>query len=151
TRLGEVSAAQSLTLNLLRKPFDEGAKRGFLSVVAGTLAAQHIDPAQFDALPAAPRIAALRADPQLRDGAGELVVLYRGNSDPAQYRWWRWERPDELFAALSRDIGASRAAANEKEQAERYFKLALDYAHGADPDAFVELADLYYAQKRIAD
>jgi len=151
SKLGETNAAQSLALTFLRGPFDEQAKRAFLGVVAGTLASQHIDPAQFDAQPVAPQIAALRADAQIGNGAAELLQLYRGNTDPSQYRWWRTEPPDERFTALIRDVGTSRAAANDKQQAERYFKLALAVSHGTDPDSFVELADLYYNQKRIAE
>jgi len=151
TKFGEVSAAQSLALDLLRKPFDERAKRSFLSVVAGTLASQQFDPSQFDALPVASRIAALREDPNIRDGVTELLLLCHGNADPAQYRWWRAGQRDERFAALINGIGANRVASNDKKQAESYFKLAIDYSNGADPEAFVELADLYYSQQRIAD
>lgn len=147
---GEAGAAQSLALDLLGKPFDAGGKRALLGVVAATLASQHIDPRRFNDLPVASRIAALRNDPLIGAGAGEVLLLYRGNADPAQYRWWRSPR-DEFFAALIRDVGASRAASGEKQQAEACFKLALDYSAGTDPDAFVELAGLYFVQKRVAE
>jgi Tfp pilus assembly protein PilF len=150
-KLGEIRAAQSLAFDLLGKPYDERAKRAFLGIVAGTLAAQHIDPGKFDSTPAAARLAALHDDPHVRDGAAEIAQLYRGKIDPPQLRWWRAETADEQFAALIRDVGASRDAANDKQQAERTFKLALDYAHGADPDAFVALADLYFSQQRIPE
>ena len=138
---GEAGAAQSLALDLLRKPYDAQGKRALLSVVAGTLACQHLDASR-----AVSRLTPLGDDPQLRDGVGELLLLYRGNVDPSQYRWWRAPR-DERFAALVRDLGAASGGA----KAEGYFKLALEYAEGRDPDAFIELADLYYAQKRTAD
>ena len=138
---GEAGPAQSLALDLLRKPYDAQGKRALLSVVAGTLARQHLDASQ-----AAARLTPLGSDAQIGDGARELLLLYRGNVDPSQYRWWRTPR-DERFAALVRDLGAASGGV----KAEGYYKLALDYADGRDPDAFIELADLYYAQKRTVD
>lgn len=146
---GEVSAAQSLALDLLAGPFDAAGKRALLGVVAGTLAAQHIDPRRFASLPVFTRLEALRGDPLIADGIAELVLLYRGTFDPARYRWWRSPAPDARFAALIRDIGQTCAAAKFTPRAEAYFKLALEYSGGTDADALVELADLYYAQKRI--
>jgi tetratricopeptide (TPR) repeat protein len=137
-RLGEVRAARSLALDLLSRPFDESARRSFLSVVAGTLANDPIDP----------RLNALRDDPQIGVGVRELLALAGGNPDPEQLRWWRTDHPDERFAGFIRNLGVSVA---DKGLAERYFKLALDYSRGTDPDAFVELADLYYSQQRIGD
>jgi tetratricopeptide (TPR) repeat protein len=145
---GEVGAAQSLALDLLAGRFDAAGKRALLSIVAGTLAAQHIDPRQFASLPVSAKLESLRGDPLVADGIAELVLLYGGTVDPARYRWWRSPAPDERFAALIRDIGQTT---NDKRQAEAYFKLALEYSGGTDADAFVELADLYYAQNRIAD
>lgn len=145
---GEVSAAQSLALDLLARPFDAAGKRALLGVVAGTLAAQHIDPQQFASLPVSARLETLRRDPLIADGIAEIVLLYGGTVDPARYRWWRSPARDERFTALIRDIGVST---NDKRKAEAYFKLALEYSGGTDADAFVELANLYYAQNRIAD
>jgi hypothetical protein len=145
---GEVSAAQSLALDLLAKPFDAAGKRALLSVVAGTLAGQHIPPKQFASAPVSPRLDALRGDPQIAPGIAEILLLYAGNIDPARYAWWRSPERDERFGALIRDAGTS---ANDPKKSEAYFKLALDYAGGTDTAAFIELADLYYSQNRIAD
>lgn len=147
---GEVSAAQSLALDLLGKPFDAAGKRALLGVVAGALAAQHVGPQDFASGPVSARLETLRGDPLIADGIAEIVLLYRGTVDPARYRWWRSPR-DERFGALIRDMGATFAAADKKETAEGYFKLALDYGEGGDPVAFVELADLYFSRNRIAD
>jgi tetratricopeptide (TPR) repeat protein len=146
---GEVSAAQSLALDLLARPFDAAGKRALLSVVAGTLVAQHIDPRRFGSLPVSSRLENLRGDPLIADGIAEILLLYGGTVDPARYRWWRSPR-DERFAALIRDIGAS-ATADDRQHAEACFKLALEYADGTDADAFVELADLYYSRNLTAD
>src|SRR4051794_12381483 len=148
---GEVSAAQSLALDLLAKPFDAAGKRALLSVVAGTLADQHISPKQFASMPVSARLDALRGDTLVAPGIAEIRQLYGGNIDPARYAWWRSPEPDEHFGALIRDAGASCAAAQDKARAEGYFKLALEYANGTDTAAFIELADLYYSQNRITD
>jgi Tfp pilus assembly protein PilF len=145
---GEVNAAQSLALDLLAKAFNGAGKRALLSVVAGTLAAQHVDPRQFALLPVASRLDKLRADPLIADGIAEILLLYGGNVDADRYRWWRSPERDEHFTALIRDAGS---AANNPAKSEAYFKLALDYADGTDTSAFIELADLYYSQSRFAD
>lgn len=147
---GEVSAAQSLALDLLARRFDAAGKRALLSVVAGTLAAQHLDPRRFASQPVSSRLEALRRDPLIADGVAEILLLYGGTVAPARIRWWRSPAPDEHFAALIRDVGETWAIANDKQQAEACFKLALDYA-GNDADAFVDLADLYDSQNRIAE
>ncbi len=147
---GEATAAQSMALELLARPFDALGKRALLSVVAGALAQQYIDPPRFAALPIAARLRALRGDPLIHDGVEEMMQLYLGEVDATRYVWWRSPR-DERFGALIKDVGASWAGAGEKAKAEASYKLALDYARGRDPDAFIELADLYYAQKRFAD
>jgi Tfp pilus assembly protein PilF len=137
---GEVSAAQSLALDLLAKPFDDVAKRALLGVVAGTLAAQRSDAASS-------RLEKLRADPAIAGGVAEILQLRAGIVDPNGYRWWRSPAPDERFGALIR----ATASASEPAKAESYLRLALDYAGGTDTAAFVDLADLYYSQERIAD
>lgn len=147
---GEAAAAQSLALDLLAKPFDARGKRALLSVVAGALARQHVAPQAFEKHPAAARLAALRADASIAGGIDEMLLLVRGEVDPARYVWWR-SPPDERFGALIRDVGASWAGAGQKAKAEACYKLALDYAGGRDADAFVELADLYFNEKRLAD
>jgi Tfp pilus assembly protein PilF len=147
---GEAAAAQSLALDLLAKPFDGRGKRALLSMVAGALAWQHIAPQRFDGNPVAARLANLRADPAIAAGVDELLLLVHGEVDAARYSWWRSPR-DDRFAALIKDLGASWAVAGDKKKAESYYKLALDYAGGADAEAFIELADLYYGQQRLAD
>src|SRR3954469_2863334 len=72
---GEVSAAQSLALDLLAKPFDAAGKRALLSVVAGTLADQHIPPKQFASMPVSQRLDALRGDPLVAPGIAEIRQL----------------------------------------------------------------------------
>jgi len=148
---GEASAAQSLALDLLAKPFDAAGKRALLSVVAGTLADQHIPLKQFASLPVSPRLDTLHSDPLIAQGIDEILQLYGGIVDPDRYGWWRSPERDERFGALIRDAGASCAAALDKAKAEGYFKLAIEYADGTDTGAFIELADLYYSQSRIAD
>ncbi|MEK6375040.1 MAG: hypothetical protein AABO58_20405 [Acidobacteriota bacterium] len=147
---GEPAAVESLALDLLAKPFDARGKRALLGVVAGALARQHVAPQRFDAHPAATRLAALRADPLLAGGIDEILLLMHGEVDAARYSWWRSPH-DDRFGALIKDLGASWTGAGEKAKAEACYKLALDYAGGRDADAFVELADLYFAQKRLAD
>ncbi len=145
---GEVAAAQSLALDLLRRPFDASGKRALLSAVAGTLAMQHVDPSGFDALPLAARLTALRDDRLVGGGVAELLLLYRGTTDRNAYRWWREGGPDPRFTALISDVGSS---AKDRRAAEAYFRLALEYSDGRSADAFVELANLLYAQKRIGE
>jgi len=148
---GEVSAAQSLALDLLARRFDPAGNRALLSVVARTLAAQHIDPRRFGSLPVSSRLETLRGDSPIADGIAEILLLYGGTAAPARFRWWRSPVPDESFAALIRDIGETYATTNNEQQAEAYFKLALDYTGGTGGEELVELADLYYTQNRIAD
>ena len=146
----DAPAVESLALDLLAKPFDAAGKRALLSAMAGALARQHIAPKEFEKRPAAARLAALRADPQIAGGIDEIVRLARGETDAARYSWWR-SAYDARFGALIKDVGSSWAAAGEQGKAEACYKLALDYASGRDADAFVELADLYFGQKRLAD
>ena len=147
---GEAAAAQSLALDLLAKPFDERGKRALLGVVAGSLARQHVAPRQFDKHAAAARLTALHGDAVIAGGIDEVLLLVRGEVAPARYSWWR-SPYDERFGALIKDVGSSWRAAGEAAKAEACYKLALDHASGRDVEAFVELADLYFAQKRLAD
>ena len=147
---GEAAAAQSLALDLLARRFDARGKRALLGVAALSLARQHVAPQQFDRHPAAARLAALHGDAEIAGGIDEILLLMRGDVAPARFAWWR-SPYDEHFGALINDVGASWAAAGQAAKAEACYKLALDLASGRDGEAMVELADIYFGQKRIAD
>jgi tetratricopeptide (TPR) repeat protein len=147
---GEATAAQSLALDLLARPFDARGKRALLGVVAGAMARLRVTPQQFETHPSVERLGTLRGDAAIAEGIAEMRMLARGEAGLSRYPWWR-SAPDERFGALIRAMGAGWAASGDNAKAEACYKLAVDYAGGRDADAFVELADLYFGQKRIDD
>lgn len=156
---GALVRAQELALEHLGRDLDANVKRDLLAVVAATLAQQHVTPADFAESTVNARLTRLAEEGSLRDGIRELRRLYEGSSlDPQTYSWWRESaqqrklpvmEPPLAFSALATELGG-QIAATLREQAERYFTLAIDVTRGHDPEPFIALADLYYRHGEAA-
>ena len=153
----ELERAANLAFENIGRPFDSTVKRDLLGIVAVSLAGTHMPAAAFPSSFAAKRLDELREDPAIGQGARQLIRLFEGK-DLGQdaFSWWK-ESPEstrpsiaspEAFSMLARELG-SQVRQTEPDRAERYFTLAIDVSDGRDPDAFVQLADHYFARKQL--
>lgn len=145
----ELDRARSLALDQLGRDLAAVVHRELLSIVAVTLARQHVRPNDFASVDA--RLVKLIGKRSIAKGIGELRRLYAGEMlDATSYSWWRNEvkreppalTPRLAFSALAWELGEQiRTTAPAK--AEQYFMLAIDVSDGLDPDPVISLAKLY--------
>lgn len=156
-KYGAVNRAQETALNALSSPdVFKNNRTEFLVVVTAALARQYYKPAGFIGSETGSRLSALKDDFELQRPVNELLALH-GEMAPGKYEswWWNQQRPFLPSAVSGRD--AFRRLANSLAKrwrtvpghqaiktAERYYIIAIDFgSHDADPESFLELADLY--------
>ncbi len=160
---GAVNRAQRAALDVLENGDPLGHPNQLLILVTAALAHQHYDPREYGQTEAGQRLAQLRTPTNLAEPIRELRMLHRvvvleapQRSTPSEFDWWRQrKRPynrssisgREAFRALAVSLAQwSRRSRLPKgnQWAEQYYQIAISLgSHNADPEAFLELADLY--------
>jgi tetratricopeptide (TPR) repeat protein len=137
-------------------------KEELLTIVAVSLGRQFYDPSQFQKTEAASSLAKLAQDEAVGGGAAEILNLHQlRGPDPSAFPWWarrgdpyqeppRGVWPRDGFQVLIRSLGAWHQQAGNPRQAEVYYFLAagLD-PQQPDPEAVLQLADLYSAARDL--
>ena len=154
-------AAETALKSLGKKDLPRVDKEELLSITAASLARQTYNLDEFEKSANGVRLAELSSDPDVGEGAGEILLLHRKNTfEPNDYRWWarrgnpnedptRGVWPRDAFRQLIRALGQTYRH-NDVQTAERYYLLSvrLDMQE-PDPQACLVLADLYVEQGRL--
>src|ERR1051325_9444392 len=154
-------AAETALTSLGKKDLPRVDKEELLSITAASLARQTYNLDEFEKSANGVRLAELSSDPDVGEGAGEILLLHRKNTfEPNDYRWWarrgnpnedptRGVWPRDAFRQLIRALGQTYRH-NDVQTAERYYLLSvrLDMQE-PDPQACLVLADLYVEQGRL--
>jgi tetratricopeptide (TPR) repeat protein len=150
---GATRDAAALALSLAADPRFKETARSLLAVAVEGLARQRIPLDEFDASPAAEQLAQLRSDPKLKDGVRQIRLVYdRAPVGAAAFSWWTTNTEcADAIARLLRESAAQSVRAGDTAAAEIAYRAALDIKEGADPDAFLQLANLLYSKDRKAE
>jgi tetratricopeptide (TPR) repeat protein len=137
-------------------------KEELLAVVVVSLGKQFYDPSQFPKTEAASSLAKLARDEAVGGGAAEILNLHQlRGPNPSAFPWWarrgdpyqeppRGVWPRDGFRMLIRSLGAWHQQAGNARQAEAYYLLAVGLVpEQPDPEAVLQLADLYSAGKDL--
>ncbi|WP_300464980.1 peptidoglycan-binding domain-containing protein [Desulfobacula sp.] len=160
---GAVNRAEETALNALssKDVFTDNRKE-FLVVVTAALARQYYHPAGFIGSETGSRLFALRESSDLQRPINELFALHEETA-PGKFDswWWNRRRPvlpspvsgREAFRRLAHSLAKRwRVAPGQQaiKAAERYYNIAIGFgSHDADPESFLELADLYVNTGRV--
>jgi tetratricopeptide (TPR) repeat protein len=168
---GAVNRSQQAALDAIAAEDLPEKDDELLILVTTALAFQHYDPARFADTDAGKSINDLRSQPHLKQPIDEIYMLHWISSikpgqsyRPPYFEWWQARKRSDNSADVSgraafRWLAVSLARWWRYDQtalisdedrkknnllAERYYKIAIDLgSHNADPEAFLELADLY--------
>jgi len=160
---GAVNRARETALDALSSPdvFNDNRTQ-FLVVITAALARQYDNPAGFINSETGSRLSALGENSDLQRPVNELFGLHEKTA-PDKYDswWWNQWRPflpsavsgREAFRRLAHSLAKHRRAAPGQQAitaAERYYNIAIGFgSHDADPESFLELADLYVNTGRV--
>ena len=163
---GQVLQAQSHALQVVnRASWNANQKDELLALVAVCLSKQHYEPMSFGRSNAAGQLTKLSDNSAIGPGAQQLILLHQGERlKPSDYSWWsnriRIDRPaprgvwpGEGFQQLCRSLAERcRTDKERRELVERYLRLAATLnSQAPDPEALIQLADLYAGTDRLGE
>ncbi len=159
-----IRALESALTFLEKGRWSKAVNEDLLTVVAVSLSRQYYDPVKFRDSPSAKRLGALERNPLIGEGAIRIVDLHAEERfDPIRYAWWgergstsadkpRGLWPRDGFRLLIRSLGNWFYKKGSDSRAEQYYRLAMLLSRREpDPEAFLDLVDLYIAKNRITE
>jgi tetratricopeptide (TPR) repeat protein len=162
---GQVLRAENNALLALRRgSWSRNAKVDLLNIIVVARSKQVYDPESFGGSATGRQLTLLLDDPSLRAGIEELLQVHQKEiENQPSYGWWAgkgtpWEDPSygvwprDGFKELIRSLGDWCRKNGMQKRAAYYFQLAADLVpEEPDPQAYLQLADLFITDDRIDD
>ncbi len=143
-RKGYVDVAERLILKGL--PVEHDKRSSLLLYLAETLSKKRYIPSSFSETRTAAVLGSIVDAEDVGSGAQELLSLHaKPSREASTYPWWTVTRPGRRGYLFKLALALSTTQWQEQalKSAQRYAELAVDLADKANPDAILQLANIY--------